>query len=164
MFMERKRGQCGRSTASEGTAESREAGDAGWGRYTKLSAQEDWDGISTAVGSKVQSKRLVRSILLLLHPGQRLLLGINKSWGFLSSQLSGGGTWKEGRRSGRWFLGSRAAHQMAADPMQVPRPPRAAVLLLGSWQVPGVESGGVCRELGVASRGTVAPCWGLCEG
>lgn len=83
-------------------------------------------------------------ILLLLHPGQRLLLGINKSWGFLSSQLSGGGTWKEGRRSGRWFLGSRAAHQMAADPMQVPRPPRAAVLLLGSWQVPGVESGGGC--------------------
>lgn len=38
-------------------------------------------------------------ILLHLHPGQRLLLGINKSWGFLSSQLSrggGGGTWKEG--------------------------------------------------------------------
>lgn len=63
MFMEGKRGQCGRSTVSEGTAESREAGDAGWGRYAKLSAQEDWDGISTAMGSKVQSKRLVRSDL-----------------------------------------------------------------------------------------------------
>lgn len=38
----------------------------------------------------------VEWILLHLHPGQWLLLGINKSWGFLLSQLSGGGTWKEG--------------------------------------------------------------------
>lgn len=53
MFMEGKRGQCGRSIVSEGIVESREVGDVGWGRYAKFLVQEDWDGIFIVMGSKV---------------------------------------------------------------------------------------------------------------
>lgn len=51
-------------------------------------------------------------ILLHLYPGQRLLLGRNKSWGFLSSQLSGEAPGGKAGRIRRGFgpaLGSRAA-------------------------------------------------------
>ena len=84
--------------------------------------------------------------------GSRLLLGINKSWGFLSRQLSGGGTWKEGQEGQEGFqptLGSRAAWPMGHRPQAGPRSPRG---LLSSWRAVGrCRAGMGCMELGAQS-------------
>lgn len=114
----------------------------------------------------LSSRGLNGWILLHLYPGQRLLLGRNKSWGFLLSQLSGGGTWKEGWED-QERLRTRPGLQgspglLATDPMQVPGPPRATVLPAAGRCEEGAQGTGSNPELSgrAVSRGTVAPWWG----
>ena len=94
----------------------------------------------------VSSRGLNGWILLHLYPGQRLLLGRNKSWGFLSSQLSGEAP---GGRAGRIRRGFGSALGSRAAPACWPQTPcRSLDLqgLLSCRQLAGVRRG--CRELG----------------
>lgn len=101
-------------------------------------------------------------ILLHLHPGQRLLLGINKSWGFLLSQLRRGRP-LEGGLGGAgdgshppWAPGQPTLS--AKDPMQVPGTRRAPGLLAGSWQ--GTVGSPELRHRAVSRGQAGDPCWG----
>lgn len=81
--------------------------------------------------------------------------------------LEGGLGGAGGGSDPQWAAGQPGL--LATDPMQVPRPLRAAVLLAGCWQVQG---GAGCRELGqpraqtqsCLKGGRWAPVGGLCEG